>query len=161
MVDSGLQWLVSDYLDQHSLSPSAIEFAVENLFPRSEIKFALGDCDDDFPAHDLPLEVGVGVVFAGLVVARVGGRRMRSQFLKPHLVIVMKPSFIVIDEHRGSDVHGVDQTKAFGHAALVNELLDLGCDVDEPASSRNFEPKMFSERFHGVIISTNSCSAER
>lgn len=59
----------------------------------------------------------------------------------------MKPWFIVIDEHGGRDVHGVDQTKAFGHATLVNEFLNLGCDVDEPASIRHFEPKMFSERF--------------
>ena len=73
---------------------------------------------------------------------------MRSQFLQPKFVIVMKPRFIVIDEHGGSDVHGVDQAKAFGHAALVNEFLDLRCNVDEPASIRHFEPKMFSERFH-------------
>ena len=73
---------------------------------------------------------------------------MRSQFLQPHLVVVMKSWFIVINEHGGSDVHGVDQTKAFGHAALVNEFLDFRCDVDEPASVRHFEPKMFSDRFH-------------
>ena len=59
----------------------------------------------------------------------------------------MKPRFIVIDEHGGSDVHGVDQTKAFGHAALVDQLLDIRCDVDEPAPIRYLEPKMFSERF--------------
>ncbi len=81
---------------------------------------------------------------------------MRSQFLQPHLVIVMKPWFIVIDEHGGSDVHGVDQTKAFGHAALVNEFLDLGRDVDEPASTRHFEPKMFSERFHSDRLMVKS-----
>lgn len=150
MVDSRLQWLVSNYLDQHALAPSAIEFAVENLFPRSEIQFALADCDDDFPAHDLPLQMGVGVVFAGPVVSIAGGRRMRSQFFQPKFVIVMESWFIVIDEHGGSDVHGVDQAKAFGHAALVNEFLNLRCDVDEAASIRHFEPKMFSERFQYV-----------
>ena len=45
-------------------------------------------------------------------------------------------------------MHGVDQTKAFHHAAPMNEFLDLRCDIDEPASIRHFEPKMFSERFH-------------
>ena len=44
-------------------------------------------------------------------------------------------------------MHGIDQTKALGHAAAVNEFLDLRRDVDESASSRHFEPKMFSERF--------------
>ena len=151
-----MQSLVSDYLDQHSLSPSAIEFAVENLFPRAEIQFALSDCDDDFSAHDLPLQMGVGVVFAGPIVAIAGGRRMRSQFLQPHLVVVMESWFIVINEHGRSDVHGVDQTKAFGHAALVNEFLDLWCNVDEPASIRYFEPKMFSERFHSERLMVKS-----
>ena len=47
-------------------------------------------------------------------------------------------------------MHGVDQTKTFGDAAAVNEFIDLRCDVDEPASSRHFEPKMFSERFQYV-----------
>ena len=32
-------------------------------------------------------------------------------------------------------------------AASVNEFLNLRGDVDEPASIRYFEPKMFSERF--------------
>ena len=81
---------------------------------------------------------------------------MRSQFLQPKFVIVMKPRFIVIDEHGGSDVHCVDQTKAFSHTALVNEFLDLGCDVDEPASVRHFEPKMFSERFHSERLMVKS-----
>jgi len=29
----------------------------------------------------------------------------------------------------------------------VDQFLDLRCDVDEPASIRYLEPKMFSERF--------------
>ena len=68
----------------------------------------------------------------------------------------MEPGFIVVDEHRGGDVHGVDQAKAFGHAALVNEFLDLRCNVDEPASIRDFEPKMFSERFHSERLMVKS-----
>jgi hypothetical protein len=42
-------------------------------------------------------------------------------------------------------VHRVDQTKAFGHAAPVNEFIDLRRDIDEPASIRYFKPKMFSD----------------
>src|SRR5713101_5992140 len=60
--------LLSSYLDQHSLPPSPVEFAVQNLFPRPEIEFAFGDCDDDFAAHDLTFEMGIGVVFAGAIV---------------------------------------------------------------------------------------------
>ena len=42
-------------------------------------------------------------------------------------------------------MHGVDQTKAFGHAATMDEFLDLGRDIDEPASIRYFKPRMFGE----------------
>ena len=81
---------LSYYLDQHSLCASAVEFAVEDLFPRAEIQFALGDGDDDFAAHDLALEMGVGVVFAGAVVLIGAGRSVRGEFLQPHLVVVMQ-----------------------------------------------------------------------
>jgi hypothetical protein len=47
----------------------AVELAVEDLFPPPEVELALGNCYDDFPSHDLPLQVGVGVVLAGAVVA--------------------------------------------------------------------------------------------
>ena len=60
----------------------------------------------------------------------------------------MEPRLIVVDEHRRGDMHGVDQTNAFHHAAPVSEFLDLRRDVDEATSIRYFEPKMFSERFH-------------
>src|SRR2546426_11023112 len=66
--------LVSDYLNQHPFSPASVEFTVENLSPRAEIEFALRNCDDDFAAHDLELEVGVGVVLTGAVVP-IGGVR--------------------------------------------------------------------------------------
>lgn len=137
--------LFSDYLNQRSLSPSAVEFAVENLFPRTEIQFAFCDCDDDFAPHDLTLEMGVSVVFAGPVMSIGARRRVRRQFFQPQLIVVMKPRFIVVDEYRSGDVHGVHQTKTLYHAALVNKFLNLRRDVDEPASIRYFKPKMFSE----------------
>ena len=69
--------LFPDYLDQHSLFSLSIEFAVENLFPRSEIQFAFGDRDDNFTAHDLTLEMGIGVIFSGPVVSIGAGRSVR------------------------------------------------------------------------------------
>ena len=59
----------------------------------------------------------------------------------------MQAALIVVDEYRGCDVHGIDQTKAFCYAAPLNEFFDCRCNVDESASARNLEPKMFSERF--------------
>jgi hypothetical protein len=75
--DRGQESLVANYLDQHAFAPTAVEFAVENLFPRPEIQFAFGDCDDDFTAHDLTFQVSVSVVFAGSIVPIGGGRSVR------------------------------------------------------------------------------------
>ena len=69
--------LLSDYLNQHAFSSAAVEFTVENLFTRPEIQFAFGDRNDSFSPHDLTLEVGVSVVFAGTVVSIGVRRRVR------------------------------------------------------------------------------------
>src|SRR5262245_40221451 len=80
-----------DDLHQHPLVPVAIELAVEDLFPGAEVEFALGDGADDFPAHDLPLEVGVGVVFAGAVVVVVVGVGVEGgESLQPHAEVVVQ-----------------------------------------------------------------------
>jgi HTH-type transcriptional regulator/antitoxin HigA len=45
-----------DDLHEYALRPVAVELAVEDLLPRPEIQLALGNCHDDFSAHDLPLQ---------------------------------------------------------------------------------------------------------
>ena len=141
------KWLVSNYLNQYSFASFTIEFAVEDLFPWSEIKFTLGNRDNHFPPHDLALEMGVSVVFARSIVSIGARRSVRSKFFQPYLIIMMQPRFVVIDEYRSGDMHGVHQTNALSHSALPNELLNFRRDVDEPASMGNFEPNMFCERF--------------
>jgi hypothetical protein len=64
----------------------------------------------------------------------------------------MKPRFVVVDECRSGDVHGVHQTKTFGHAAPVNEFLNLRRNPDESASIRYFELKIIRERFHSEML---------
>ena len=118
------------------------------MFPRAEIKFAFGDGDDDFASHDLALEVGVGVILPGAVVPVNASRFVRRQFFQPHFVVVMQSFLVVVYEDRRSDVHGVNQAKTFTDAALTNEFLDLGSDVDEPVPAGNFKPQMFGERLH-------------
>ena len=83
--------LFPDHLDQHPLRPVAVELAVEDLLPRAEVELALGDRDDDLAAHDLPLQVGVGVVLAGavvVVVVRVGVER--GELLQPDAEVVVQ-----------------------------------------------------------------------
>ena len=57
-----------NHLHQYPLGSSAVEFAVEDLFPGAEVEFSVGDGDDDFSAHDLAFVMSVGVVFTGAVV---------------------------------------------------------------------------------------------
>ena len=91
--------LVSNYLNQYSFTASPIEFAVEDLFPWSKIKFAFGNRDDHFPTQDLALEMGVSVVFAGSVVSIHVRRSMWSKFFQPYLIIMIQARFVVVDEY--------------------------------------------------------------
>src|SRR5579885_373066 len=60
----------ADDLDQHPLAPPAVELAVENLFPGTEIELALRDGHHHLAAHDLALQMRVGVVLAGIEIGR-------------------------------------------------------------------------------------------
>ena len=68
----------------------------------------------------------------------------------------MQSRFIIIDEHRSGDMHGVHETKAFSHTTAVNELLNFRGDIDEPASIGDFEPDMFRERFQSQVFARKS-----
>ena len=73
-------------LNQYALWPTAIKFAVEDLFPGTEIEFTVGDGDHDFPSHDLPFVVSVGVVFACAIMfvflrRWIEGSQFSSHFL--------------------------------------------------------------------------------
>jgi len=45
------QMLLPDNLDQHPLSALAIEFPVKDLFPRTEVRLAVGHSNDDLASH--------------------------------------------------------------------------------------------------------------
>ena len=144
--------LLPNDLDQHPLAPAAVELAVEDLLPRAEVELALGDGHDDLAAHDLPLQVGVGVVLAGAVVVVVLRRRVagpaspasrRSRACRPGSSSLMKTLAVMC--------MALTRHQALLHAALADELLDLSGDVDEVAPVRRFEPEVFGERFHAVL----------
>ena len=60
--------LLPDDLDQHPLPPPAVKLTVEDLLPGTEVQAPVGHRDDDLAAHDLPLQVRVGVILARPVV---------------------------------------------------------------------------------------------
>src|ERR1700722_7581126 len=78
--------LFADDFDEDFFGSVAVEFAVEDLFPGAEIELAAGDGDADFAAHDLALLVGVGVVFAGVVVLVLRRRGVGGEFFEPFFV---------------------------------------------------------------------------
>src|SRR5215813_11604574 len=60
---------VTDDFHQHSLAAPAVELAVENLLPRTQIELSFRDRHHNLAPHDLPLHVRIGIVFPGVVVA--------------------------------------------------------------------------------------------
>ena len=136
---------LANNLYQRSFSSPAVKFAIEDLLPRPEIQFPVGNCHDHLA--DLALQMGVGIIFAGAIVPVGAGGLVWRQFFQPDLVIVMEPALVVINKNGRGNVHGVDQTKTFADAALGNEFLNLWRDVNESASARNFKPEMLGKRF--------------
>jgi hypothetical protein len=61
--------LLADDLDEYAFFASAVELAVEDLFPRSKVEIPLSDGDNHLPAHDLSLEVCIAVILTGAIVA--------------------------------------------------------------------------------------------
>lgn len=90
--------LVADDFYEDSFAAAAVEFAVEDLFPRAEIEFAAGDGDDDLAAHDGAFEVGVGVVLAGAIVVVGVVRFLGRELFKPALVVAVEAGLVVVDE---------------------------------------------------------------
>src|SRR5258706_10737023 len=71
--------LLTDDLHQHPLAPVAIELSIKDLLPGTEIEFALGNGHHHFASHHLALQMRIGVVLAGAVVAIFARRFMRGQ----------------------------------------------------------------------------------
>ena len=61
------------------LGTSAVELSVEDLLPWAEIQAALGDRDHHLPAHNLPFQMGIGVILTCLIMAILGNRLVRGQ----------------------------------------------------------------------------------
>ncbi len=135
-------------LHQHPLAAAAVELAVEDLLPGAEIEPAIGDGHHHLPAHDLPFQVGVGVVLPD-VVAVLRHRGMGGQSLQPEVIVVVQARFIVIDEDRRRDVHRVAEKQSFADAAFPEALLHLRGDVEEGPAAGDAEPEFLAVALHG------------
>jgi hypothetical protein len=142
----------ADDFDQCAFAAVPVEFAVEDLFPRPQVELAIGNCDDNFPAHDRSFEVGVGVVLRAVVTV-LAVRFFGREFLEPDFEVVVQTAFVVVDEDTGRDVHRVDQAQAFTDAAFANGPRDVVGDVQELPALRHIEPELFAKGFHAWVES--------
>ncbi len=125
--------LLSNNLHKYPLNTSAVKLPVEDLLPGAKVEFAIRYGHDNLASHDLAFHVGIGVILAGSVVVITLGRRVEGgQLLKPFLVILVQPGFIVIYEHGRGYMHRVHEYKAIPNATLANGSYNARCDIDEP-----------------------------
>src|SRR5688572_27809941 len=87
--------LLTHHLHHHALLPLAVELGVEHLFPRPEIELAGGDRQHHLMPHERALEMGIGIVFASLMMLVVEPRR--RQLLQPDLEVVNEAVLPVVD----------------------------------------------------------------
>jgi hypothetical protein len=99
--------------------------------------------------------VRIGILLAGAVMPVLADGLMRRQAFQPFLISMVEAGFIVIDEHRGGDVHGIDQHKALFYATLSQGLFHLRGDIDEGDAIRQVEPEFLAKRFHPFSPSNN------
>ena len=131
--------LVPYDLDQNALRPPAIEFAVEDSLPRSEVKSTVSDGNDDFAAHDLSFVVGVPVIFARAIVLVAADWFMWGEFFEPAFVVFVQSTLIVVYENACGYVHGIYEAQSFADATLCNRLLHLRRYMNKVHSRRNIE----------------------
>src|SRR5579875_2271699 len=95
--------LLADNLHQDALGPATVELTVEDLFPWSEVEGASRNRHHDLAAHDLALEVRVGVVLPCVVMPVLGRRRVGGETLQPPAEVLVQSRLVVVDENRGRD----------------------------------------------------------
>ena len=140
--------LFADDLDEHSLLPLPVEFAVEDLFPRSEVQLAVRDCHDHLASHDLTLDVRVRVILTGVVVAILVNWFMRYKPFEKIIEVLQESPLIIVDVHTRTDVHRIDEAEPVFDAALLQSRIYLGRNVDVCASCLGLKCEFFSIGFH-------------
>ena len=142
--------LFSDDLYENPFFPPPVKLSIENLLPRPKIELSSSNSDHDFPAHDLSLHMGIRVVFSGVVMAVGRYRLVWSKLFQPRLIVSVQPGFVIVDEDRRRDVHGVDKKQAFLNSTLPQALHNLRCDVQQGTTRGNLKPKLFAVALHEV-----------
>ncbi len=97
-------------LHWYALPPPPVKFPIEDPFPGPQVQPPFGDGNYHFAPHDLPPDVRVCIVLAGVVVAILARRLMRRHLLKPAIIGLLQAEFTVVGEHRRRDVQRVHRS---------------------------------------------------
>src|SRR5690348_3528912 len=142
--------LEAQRLEDHALGALAVPFAVEDALPGAEIEAAGGDGDDHLVTDGERAQVRGGVVLAGAAVVTVRvGRPGRDALLEPLLDVLPEAGLVIVDEHRGGDMHGGDEDHPLGDVGFGAAGLDVIGDVDDLLALRRLEDPVGRVGTHG------------
>src|SRR5512139_1124619 len=96
--------------------------------------------------------MGIGIIFAD-IVAVLFNWLMGSKLLEPDLKVVVKAGFIIVDENRSGNMHGIDQHQSLFDPALFETGFNFWGDIDKCSSSRHLKPQFFSVTLHYFFFS--------
>src|SRR4030065_2567136 len=128
----------SNNFHQNSFLSSPIKLSIENLLPRAEIQFPIGYGNYYFPSHNLPLQMSISIILP-IVVMVLRNRLMRSELLKPNIIVMMESPFIIVYENRGSYVHCVYKYQALGDPTFTETFLHLKSDIYKSSTGQHFK----------------------
>jgi len=124
------------------------------LLPGAEIQFARSDGYDNFASHNLSLDMRVGIVFARIVVTILAYGFVRRHLFQPLCVVFMQSAFVIVNEHRCRNVHGIYQHQPFFDSAFPQAFFYLRRDIYEGNTTRCLKPQFFPETFHNSFTMT-------
>src|SRR5262245_57732467 len=141
--------LLAHDLDDHPFLPLPVPLPVEHPLPRSQVELARGHGHDHLVSYGETPEVGGGVVLPGVIVLVPLGTPRRDRVLEPLQDVLPEAGLVVVDEHRGADVHRRDECEAFSDPALAELRFGLVSDVDDLLAAFGLEPEVVRVRGHG------------
>src|ERR1043166_2262003 len=133
-------------LDNCSFLPSSVEFTIENLLPRPQVKFPVGHRHDDLMMHEDVFEMTIGVRFARAMVLVVLAERRKC--FEPLIDVTPDAGLVVVNSNAGGDVHRRREHHAFADPTLAHGLLNLVRDDDVLAVVLSVEPEVFRVKLH-------------
>lgn len=100
-------------------------------------------------------EVGVGIIFAGLMMQVIGSRLCPQgwrQFFKPCINVVDQAAFIVVHINGRGNVHGSDETETVTNATFAHHAFDFARDVDHLITPVRFYFEVVGMHPHTALV---------